>query len=86
MEQPSLRPYSSTGRVMPDWSQVSARSFPYKLRQDPGAHNALGRIDRQGRMPVQRLRRARAIAAPTANDKCSHGRNSRRSHSSWRRA
>lgn len=27
-----------------DWSQVSARSFPYKLRQDPGAHNALGRI------------------------------------------
>ncbi len=27
-----------------DWSQVSARSFPYKLRQDPGEHNALGRI------------------------------------------
>lgn len=27
-----------------DWSQVSARSFPYKLRQEPGEHNALGRI------------------------------------------
>lgn len=27
-----------------DWSQVSARGFPYKLRQNPGAHNALGRI------------------------------------------
>jgi murein L,D-transpeptidase YcbB/YkuD len=27
-----------------DWSQVSARSFPYKLRQNPGAHNALGHI------------------------------------------
>lgn len=27
-----------------DWTQVSARSFPYKLRQEPGEHNALGRI------------------------------------------
>lgn len=27
-----------------DWSQVSPRSFPYKLRQNPGAHNSLGRI------------------------------------------
>lgn len=27
-----------------DWSQVSSRSFPYKLRQNPGAHNSLGRI------------------------------------------
>ena len=27
-----------------DWSQVSARRFPYKLRQDPGPRNALGRI------------------------------------------
>ncbi len=27
-----------------DWSQVSARNFPYKLRQNPGAHNALGHI------------------------------------------
>src|SRR3546814_10308094 len=26
------------------WSQVSSRSFPYKLRQNPGAHNSLGRI------------------------------------------
>lgn len=27
-----------------DWSQVSARSFPYKLVQTAGPHNALGRI------------------------------------------
>lgn len=27
-----------------DWTQVSPRSFPYKLRQEPGEHNALGRI------------------------------------------
>jgi murein L,D-transpeptidase YcbB/YkuD len=27
-----------------DWSQVSPRSFPYKLRQEPGEKNALGRI------------------------------------------
>ena len=31
------------GRAM-DWSGVSGRRFPYKLRQDPGPHNALGRI------------------------------------------
>lgn len=27
-----------------DWSEVPARSFPYRLRQDPGPVNALGRI------------------------------------------
>jgi murein L,D-transpeptidase YcbB/YkuD len=27
-----------------DWSAVSARHFDYSLRQDPGAHNALGRM------------------------------------------
>lgn len=27
-----------------DWSRVSARRFPYILRQDPGPQNALGRI------------------------------------------
>lgn len=27
-----------------DWTQVSGRSFPYKLRQEPGLQNALGRI------------------------------------------
>jgi murein L,D-transpeptidase YcbB/YkuD len=27
-----------------DWSTVSARNFPYTLRQDPGERNALGRI------------------------------------------
>jgi murein L,D-transpeptidase YcbB/YkuD len=27
-----------------DWNEVSARSFPYRLRQDPGPVNALGRI------------------------------------------
>ena len=27
-----------------DWSQVSKASFSYKIRQDPGADNALGRI------------------------------------------
>lgn len=27
-----------------DWTQVSRRGFPYKLRQDPGDQNALGRV------------------------------------------
>jgi len=27
-----------------DWTQISARNFPFKLRQEPGEHNALGRI------------------------------------------
>jgi len=27
-----------------DWAEVGGRGFPYKLRQDPGPHNALGRI------------------------------------------
>jgi murein L,D-transpeptidase YcbB/YkuD len=27
-----------------DWSQASARNFPFKLRQEPGADNALGRV------------------------------------------
>jgi murein L,D-transpeptidase YcbB/YkuD len=27
-----------------DWSSVSAHNFPYRLRQDPGPRNALGRV------------------------------------------
>jgi murein L,D-transpeptidase YcbB/YkuD len=27
-----------------DWSAVTARNFPYRLRQDPGPSNALGRV------------------------------------------
>lgn len=27
-----------------NWSEVSAKNFPYSLRQDPGASNALGRV------------------------------------------
>jgi murein L,D-transpeptidase YcbB/YkuD len=27
-----------------DWSSISARNFPYRLRQDPGPRNALGRV------------------------------------------
>jgi murein L,D-transpeptidase YcbB/YkuD len=27
-----------------DWFSVSARNFPYRLRQDPGPRNALGRV------------------------------------------
>ena len=27
-----------------DWSQISSAGFPYKLRQDPGPMNALGRV------------------------------------------
>jgi murein L,D-transpeptidase YcbB/YkuD len=27
-----------------DWSSISARGFPYILRQTPGPHNALGRV------------------------------------------
>jgi L,D-transpeptidase YcbB len=37
---------SGATRVDPlsiDWSAVSARNFPYRLRQDPGPRNALGR-------------------------------------------
>jgi len=30
--------------VSVDWSQVSARRFPYKIRQEPGDGNALGRV------------------------------------------
>jgi len=29
---------------MIDWTQVSRRRFPFKLRQDPGDQNALGRV------------------------------------------
>ena len=32
------------GRLV-DWSGVGRRNFPYSLRQDPGPHNALGRIN-----------------------------------------
>jgi L,D-transpeptidase YcbB len=38
---------SGATRVDPlsiDWSAVSARNFPYRLRQDPGPRNALGRV------------------------------------------
>jgi murein L,D-transpeptidase YcbB/YkuD len=38
---------SGVARVDPmsvDWSSVSARNFPYRLRQDPGPRNALGRV------------------------------------------
>jgi L,D-transpeptidase YcbB len=27
-----------------DWSSISARNFPYRLRQEPGPRNALGRV------------------------------------------
>ncbi len=27
-----------------DWQELSARNFPYRLRQDPGPRNALGRV------------------------------------------
>jgi L,D-transpeptidase YcbB len=27
-----------------DWSKVTSRNFPYRLRQDPGSSNALGRV------------------------------------------
>ena len=42
-----MRLLASDGEVDPrgvDWSSVSGRSFPYRLRQDPGDKNALGRI------------------------------------------
>lgn len=29
---------------MVDWSQYNANNFPYRLRQDPGAYNALGKV------------------------------------------
>jgi murein L,D-transpeptidase YcbB/YkuD len=38
---------SGATRVDPlsvDWSAVSARNFPYRLRQDPGPRNALGQV------------------------------------------
>jgi len=27
-----------------NWDQITAENFPYRLRQDPGPHNALGRV------------------------------------------
>jgi murein L,D-transpeptidase YcbB/YkuD len=43
-----LRPIDAHGRAVDpgsiDWSRVTARSFPYQLRQDAGPENALGRI------------------------------------------
>ncbi|MCL6261508.1 L,D-transpeptidase family protein [Aquiflexum sp. TKW24L] len=38
---------SSGGKVDPssiDWGRVSARSFPYTVRQEPGDHNSLGLV------------------------------------------
>lgn len=30
--------------TMVDWSQYNTNNFPYRLRQDPGNHNALGKV------------------------------------------
>lgn len=30
--------------TMIDWSQYNNNNFPYRLRQDPGSHNALGKV------------------------------------------
>ncbi|GAA5100881.1 hypothetical protein GCM10023338_16050 [Wohlfahrtiimonas larvae] len=30
--------------TMVDWSQYNANNFPYRLRQDPGSYNALGKV------------------------------------------
>ena len=38
---------ANAARVDPDtvdWSRITARNFPYRLYQEPGPHNALGRI------------------------------------------
>jgi len=38
---------AGSGRIDPasiDWAELSPRRFPYRLRQDPGPENALGRI------------------------------------------
>lgn len=46
-----IRVYNEWGANAPeldstaiDWQQVQARPFPYKLRQDPGPENSLGRV------------------------------------------
>ncbi|MEZ5581526.1 MAG: L,D-transpeptidase family protein [Candidatus Competibacteraceae bacterium] len=42
-----IRVYSGGREIDPgtvNWHQVSARNFPYRLRQDPGPRNALGRV------------------------------------------
>ncbi|HLB80449.1 MAG TPA: L,D-transpeptidase family protein [Dongiaceae bacterium] len=43
-----LSDWSESGRPVDpatiDWSRLSARHFPYKLRQQPGGDNALGRL------------------------------------------
>jgi murein L,D-transpeptidase YcbB/YkuD len=36
-----------------DWSKVTSRNFPYRLRQDPGSSNALGRIKFMFQNPFQ---------------------------------
>ncbi|MFK8022218.1 MAG: murein L,D-transpeptidase [Pseudomonadales bacterium] len=44
----AIRVFSSKGTELDtstiNWSAVSARNFPYRLRQDPGTDNSMGRI------------------------------------------
>lgn len=44
----NIRIYDKDGNeidpVMVDWSQYNNNNFPYRLRQDPGTYNALGKV------------------------------------------
>lgn len=48
LQEKSMRVIDSQGKDVDtstiDWQQVNRRNFPYMIRQDPGPHNALGRI------------------------------------------
>ena len=48
LQQKNMQVLTQDGKVVDpgtiDWSSVSAKGFPYIIRQTPGPHNALGRV------------------------------------------
>ena len=48
LQKKNMQVLTQAGKVVDpnsiDWSSVSARGFPYIIRQTPGPHNALGRV------------------------------------------
>ena len=48
LQQKNMQVLTQDGKVVDpnsiDWSTVSAKGFPYMVRQTPGPHNALGRV------------------------------------------
>ncbi|NOR40510.1 MAG: L,D-transpeptidase family protein, partial [Gammaproteobacteria bacterium] len=48
LQQKNMQVLTRDGKIVDpdsiDWSSISARGFPYIIRQTPGPHNALGRV------------------------------------------